>query len=83
MIAVGAIPRRDAPRHLVGERFTAAGIRIVSVSPGSVDTEMLVGSGFDPQMSADDVAAMIVHAALDAPAALKADAYIRKEWLEV
>ena len=46
----------------------------VAVLPGSVDTDMLVGSGFEPRMSADDVAAMIVLAALDAPDALTGSA---------
>jgi NAD(P)-dependent dehydrogenase (short-subunit alcohol dehydrogenase family) len=51
------------------ERFGVRGMRIVSISPGSVDTEMLVGSGFPPRMSAESVAQTLVHYALDAPLA--------------
>jgi 3-oxoacyl-[acyl-carrier protein] reductase len=39
----------------------------VVVLPGSVDTRMLVGSGFPPRMTADDVAQTIAFLALDAP----------------
>ncbi|MEO7328357.1 MAG: SDR family oxidoreductase [Minicystis sp.] len=54
----------------LAEELRGTGLQSIALLPGSVDTDMLVGSGFDPRMSADDVAAMIVHAALDAPAAL-------------
>lgn len=37
----------------------AAGVVAVAVSPGSVDTDMLVGSGFAPDMSPEDVAEFI------------------------
>jgi 3-oxoacyl-[acyl-carrier protein] reductase len=37
----------------------AAGVVVVAVSPGSVDTDMLVGSGFAPDMSPEDVAEFI------------------------
>ena len=50
------------------------GLASIAILPGSVDTEMLVGSGFAAQMTADDVAAMIVHAGLDAPEALTGSA---------
>lgn len=49
--------------------LTDTGVIAVAVLPGSVDTEMLEGSGFAPRMSAEDVAATLVHYALDAPAA--------------
>jgi len=42
----------------------------MSVLPGSVDTAMLEGSGFLPQMTPEDVARAVVFAALDAPAAM-------------
>jgi 3-oxoacyl-[acyl-carrier protein] reductase len=54
----------------LAEELRGTGLTSVAILPGSVDTDMLVGSGFTPRMSADDVAAMIVHAALDAPDAL-------------
>ncbi len=54
----------------LAEELRDTGLQVVSVLPGSVDTDMLVGSGFKPRMSADDVAREIVHAALDAPAAI-------------
>jgi 3-oxoacyl-[acyl-carrier protein] reductase len=40
----------------------------MAVLPGSVDTEMLVGSGFAPRMTAEDVAKTITYFSLDAPA---------------
>jgi hypothetical protein len=42
----------------------------VTVLPGSVDTEMLKGSGFSPQMTAEEVGGLIVYAGLDAPSAM-------------
>jgi NAD(P)-dependent dehydrogenase (short-subunit alcohol dehydrogenase family) len=58
----------------LAEELRGTGLQSVAVLPGSVDTEMLVGSGFPPRMSADDVAAMIVHAGLDAPDAVTGSA---------
>jgi NAD(P)-dependent dehydrogenase (short-subunit alcohol dehydrogenase family) len=58
----------------LAEELRGTGLTSVAILPGSVDTEMLAGSGFAPRMSADDVAAMIVHAALDAPDALTGSA---------
>ena len=46
------------------------GVVALSVLPGSVDTEMLKGSGYAPRMSPDDVANVVVYAALDAPSAM-------------
>ena len=46
-----------------------SGLMTCAVLPGSVDTEMLVGSGFPPRMSAEAVAQTLVHYALDAPLA--------------
>ncbi len=59
----------------LAEELRGTGLQSVAILPGSVDTDMLVGSGFPPRMSADDVAAMIVHAALDAPDALTGSAF--------
>jgi ATP-dependent Lon protease len=58
----------------LAEELRGTGLTSVAILPGSVDTDMLKGSGFTPQMSASDVADMIVHAALDAPAALTGSA---------
>ena len=58
----------------LAEELRGTGLGSIAILPGSVDTEMLVGSGFPPQMKADDVAAMIVHAGLDAPDALTGSA---------
>jgi len=49
--------------------LTDSGLMTCAVLPGSVDTEMLVGSGFPPRMSAEAVARTLVHYALDAPLA--------------
>lgn len=53
----------------LAEELRGSGLQTMAILPGSVDTEMLVGSGFSPAMSAEDVAREIVHLALDAPAA--------------
>ena len=41
---------------------------------GSIDTAMLRGSGFTPQMTADEVANLVAYAALDAPDAMNGSA---------
>ncbi len=53
----------------LAEELTDSGVSTVAVLPGSVDTEMLEGSGFPPRMRAAEVAQVLVHHALDAPAA--------------
>jgi NAD(P)-dependent dehydrogenase (short-subunit alcohol dehydrogenase family) len=45
-------------------------VQCLAVSPGSTDTELLARTPFPPQMEPDDVARVIVFAALDAPAAM-------------
>ena len=52
------------------EELRGTGLIAMSILPGSVDTSMLEGSGFAPQMTPDDVAKTIVFAALDAPSAM-------------
>jgi len=49
--------------------LTDVGLVCLAVLPGSTATRMLEGSGFEPRMSAEDVAKTIAHFALDAPAA--------------
>lgn len=58
----------------LAEELRGTGLQSIAVLPGSVDTDMLAGSGFAPQMSAADVASLIVHAGLDAPDALTGSA---------
>lgn len=53
----------------LAEELRGTGLQTLAVLPGSVDTQMLAGSGFAAEMSAEDVAGTIVWAALDAPAA--------------
>lgn len=53
----------------LAEELSDTGLMAVAVLPGSVDTRMLVASGFAPRMTADDVARTLVHYALDAPIA--------------
>jgi len=53
----------------LAEEISGTGLVTVAILPGSVDTAMLEGSGFQPRMTAGDVARTIVHYALEAPAA--------------
>jgi NAD(P)-dependent dehydrogenase (short-subunit alcohol dehydrogenase family) len=52
------------------EELRGSGLVAMSILPGSVDTSMLEGSGFAPQMTPEEVAKTIVYAALDAPSAM-------------
>jgi NAD(P)-dependent dehydrogenase (short-subunit alcohol dehydrogenase family) len=54
----------------LAEELRPHGVQCVAVSPGSVDTDMLRKTPFRPEMTADDVARVVVFAALDAPAAI-------------
>lgn len=58
----------------LAEELRGTGLVTVCVMPGSVDTQMLEGSGFAPQMSPEDVANVVAYAALDAPAAMNGSA---------
>jgi NAD(P)-dependent dehydrogenase (short-subunit alcohol dehydrogenase family) len=51
----------------LAEELRAAGVQCLAVSPGSVDTEMLKRTPFAPAMIPEDVARVVVWAALDAP----------------
>jgi 3-oxoacyl-[acyl-carrier protein] reductase len=53
----------------LAEALSDTGCSAVVVLPGSIDTDMLAGSGFSPRMSAEDVAKTLVFHALDAPLA--------------
>ena len=53
----------------LAEELRDTGLMTVAILPGSVDTDMLRGSGFAPRMTAEDVARTLVHFALDAPVA--------------
>lgn len=58
----------------LAEELRGTGVQTMAILPGSVDTEMLRGSGFAPQMTAEDVASAIVYLALDAPDAMHGSA---------
>ncbi len=58
----------------LAEELRGTGVQTMCVLPGSVDTDMLRGSGYEAQMTADDVARTIVYAALDAPDAMNGSA---------
>jgi NAD(P)-dependent dehydrogenase (short-subunit alcohol dehydrogenase family) len=54
----------------LAEELRPAGVQCLAVSPGSVDTEMLARTPYPPEMTPDDVAKVVVFAALDAPDAM-------------
>ena len=54
----------------LAEELRPFGVQVMGVSPGSVDTAMLRQTPFSPDMTPDDVARVVVFAALDAPAAV-------------
>ena len=58
----------------LAEELRGHGLQAMCVLPGSVDTAMLRGSGFSPQMSPDEVAKLVVYATLDAPDAMNGSA---------
>lgn len=53
----------------LAEELSGTGLSAVALLPGSVDTEMLVGSGYSPRMTAEEVARSLVYFGLDAPQA--------------
>ncbi len=53
----------------LAEELVDTGVTTAALLPGSVDTEMLEGSGFAARMTAEEVAKSIVFLGLDAPAA--------------
>jgi NAD(P)-dependent dehydrogenase (short-subunit alcohol dehydrogenase family) len=58
----------------VAQELEGSGVSALCVMPGSVDTEMLKGSGFPPRMTPEDVANLVLYAALDAPSAMNGSA---------
>jgi len=58
----------------LAEEVRDSGVQAICVLPGSVDTDMLKGSGFAPRMTAEDVAKVVAFAALDAPDAMNGSA---------
>jgi 3-oxoacyl-[acyl-carrier protein] reductase len=54
----------------LAEELRGTGVQALAVLPGSVDTAMLELTPFEPDMSAEDVAKVIVYNALDAPDAV-------------
>ncbi len=58
----------------LAEELRGTGLQALAVLPGAVDTEMLKGSGYAPQMTAEEVANALVYAALDAPDAMNGSA---------
>lgn len=54
----------------LAEELRGTGLQTMCVMPGSVDTDMLKGSGFSPAMTPEDVARTVAFAALDAPDAM-------------
>lgn len=54
----------------LAEELRGTGLQSMCVMPGSVDTDMLVGSGFPPAMSAEDIARIVAWVALEAPDAM-------------
>lgn len=51
----------------LAEELRQYGVQAMAVSPGSVDTAMLRQTSFSPDMTPDDVAKVVIFAALDAP----------------
>lgn len=58
----------------LAEELRGTGLSTMAVVPGSVDTDMLKGSGFAPSMTAAEVAKVVTFAALDAPSAMNGSA---------
>ncbi len=56
----------------LAEELRGTGLQAMCVMPGSVDTDMLKGSGFLPAMQPEDVANAVTFLALDAPDAMNA-----------
>lgn len=58
----------------LAEELRGTGLQSMCVMPGSVDTDMLKGSGFAPAMQPEDIAKVVAWAALEAPDAMNGSA---------
>ena len=58
----------------LAEELRGSGLQALAVLPGTVDTPMARVGGFTPRMAVDDVARVVVFAALDAPDAMNGSA---------
>jgi 3-oxoacyl-[acyl-carrier protein] reductase len=58
----------------LAEELRGTGLQALAILPGSVDTPMVEVGGFPPQMQPEDVARVVVFAALDAPDAMNGSA---------
>jgi len=58
----------------LAEELRGSGLQALAVLPGTVDTPMARVGGFPPRMAVDDVARVVVFAALDAPDAMNGSA---------
>jgi len=54
----------------LAEELKGTGVTVTAVLPGSVDTDMLKGSGFPPAMTADEVARLVLFLCVEAPPAM-------------
>jgi 3-oxoacyl-[acyl-carrier protein] reductase len=54
----------------LAKELDGTGVMVAAVLPGSVDTDMLKGSGFTPDMTAEDVARLVRFLCEDAPMAM-------------
>lgn len=54
----------------LAEELKGTGVTVTAILPGSVDTDMLKGSGFAPAMTAEDVARTILFLCAEAPEAM-------------
>lgn len=54
----------------LAEELRGTGLQTMCVMPGSVDTDMLKGSGFAPAMQPEDVARVVAWLSLEAPSAM-------------
>jgi 3-oxoacyl-[acyl-carrier protein] reductase len=54
----------------LAEELKGSGVFVAALLPGSVDTDMLKGSGFAPQMTAVEVARMVRFLCVEAPMAM-------------
>ena len=61
----------DGLTRALAEELRGTGVLALSVLPGSVATDMLAGSGFEPRMSAEEVAGVVRYLATQAPAAMQ------------